>query len=89
MDEIVRAIGLAAMEAHLGGPHGSPHPRADEAVGKAVIAALEAAGWVVMPKEPTGEMHRVGCHRRRNGCNTITIYKAMFAARPRLTEKGE
>ena len=82
---------------------------ADELVFTA-IAALEAAGWVMMPEEPTDEMIKkaVDTEGMRSVQSCIEIssihslplpgheispihqaYKAMLAARPQLTEKGE
>lgn len=49
------------------------------------IAALEAAGWALMPVEPTEEMVVAGC-RHENMGDMAGRYKAMLAVRPRLGE---
>ena len=52
------------------------------------LAALEAAGVVMVPREPTEEMARAGMTLRSiqdNGIckDTVAIYTAMLAARPK------
>lgn len=52
-----------------------------------ILAAIDAAGWAVVPKEPTEEMSLAGsralCERMECTCDEIPIYRAMLAASPK------
>ena len=86
MDEAVEKIGRAAIETFQGGSIYLPSD--DETVGRCIIAAVEAAGWRVVPEEPTEEMVIAGCRHEEMG-DMAGRYKAMLAARPRLNEKED
>lgn len=51
----------------------------------AYLAAMEAAGFVMMPAKATAEMGREGSAARNKGALVEGIYAAMVAARPRVT----
>ena len=51
-----------------------------EANADAILAALDKAGYAVVPKEPTLEMNNAGYMARRAGCWSSDIYKAMVTA---------
>lgn len=60
----------------------------------AALAAIEAAGWRVVPVEATIEMLRTGASRSRDFYSetdvyprTKAIYRAMLSAAPRIAEK--
>jgi hypothetical protein len=51
---------------------------------KTVIAALDAAGYVVVPKEPTEEMRTSGIQAYdENGPSAAAIWRAMIEALPK------
>jgi len=52
---------------------------------RAALSAAEAAGWVMVPKEPTLTMRRAGAEERDrpdSGAAVSSIYGAMIEARP-------
>jgi hypothetical protein len=46
------------------------------------IAAIRAAGWAVVPVEPTGEMFEAGHEEFWEGKGIVDTYRAMLAAAP-------
>lgn len=48
----------------------------------AALDAIEAAGCVVVPADPTPEMRGAGRQTRQDGYNEVAIWDAMVAARP-------
>ena len=46
------------------------------------IAAIRAAGWAVVPAEPTGEMFEAGHEEFWEGKGIVDTYRAMLAAAP-------
>jgi predicted CoA-binding protein len=49
---------------------------------KAALAAIRAAGWAVVPVEPTDEMFEAGHEEVLGGSGVIATYRAMLAAAP-------
>ena len=49
------------------------------AIARAAIAAIEAQGWAIVPKEPTEKMLDAASHAN----NPHTVYWAMLSARPK------
>lgn len=52
-------------------------------VASAVITSLEAAGFVIVPVEPTPEMERAGDDLMNSAAFSISIWKEMTEARPK------
>jgi len=48
----------------------------------AALAAIRAAGWAVVPVEPTGEMFEAGHEEFWEGKGIVDTYRAMIAAAP-------
>jgi hypothetical protein len=48
----------------------------------AALAAIRAAGWAVVPVEPTDEMFEAGHEEVLGGSGVIATYRAMLAAAP-------
>jgi hypothetical protein len=46
------------------------------------LAAIRAAGWAVVPVEPTDEMFEAGHEEVLGGSGVIATYRAMLAAAP-------
>lgn len=51
----------------------------------AYLAAMEAEGFVMVPVEPTPEMHDAGCDQILDPIGLYDAYRAMIAARPNAT----
>ena len=51
----------------------------------AILAALEAAGYAVVPKEPTEAMLNSGWRERGQQHSMTAVYKAMLAAAKETT----
>jgi len=49
---------------------------------EAAIAAICAAGWAVVPVEPTEEMFDAGHASSAHGHGIVALYRAMLAAAP-------
>ena len=49
---------------------------------KVALAAIRAAGWAVVPVEPTGEMFEAGHEEFWEGKGVVETYRAMLAAAP-------
>jgi len=60
-----------------------PNCTADGAV-KAALAAIRAAGWAVVPVEPTEEMFDAGHASSAHGHGIVALYRAMLAAAPEM-----
>jgi len=50
--------------------------------GKAALAAIRAAGWAVVPVEPTEKMFDAGHASSAHGHGIVALYRAMLAAAP-------
>jgi hypothetical protein len=50
--------------------------------GKAALDAIRAAGWAVVPVEPTEEMFDAGHASSAHGHGIVALYRAMLAAAP-------
>jgi hypothetical protein len=48
----------------------------------AVLAAIRAAGWAVVPVEPTEKMFDAGHASSAHGHGIVALYRAMLAAAP-------
>jgi hypothetical protein len=75
-DELVEIIGRAI----------TGEDRADIIGARAVLAALEAAGMVVVPREPTEEMLAAGAVAEGDGnleTQAMNLWAAMLAASPK------
>ena len=48
------------------------------------LAAIRAAGWAVVPVEPTDEMFEAGHEEVLGGSGVIATYRAMLAAAPEV-----
>jgi len=46
------------------------------------LAAIRAAGWAVVPVEPTEEMFDAGHASSAHGHGIVALYRAMLAAAP-------
>ena len=51
---------------------------------KAALAAIRAAGWAVVPVEPTIEMFDAGHASSAHGHGIVASYRAMLAAVPEV-----
>jgi len=49
---------------------------------EAAIGAIRAAGWAVVPVEPTEEMFDAGHASSAHGHGIVALYRAMLAAAP-------
>jgi hypothetical protein len=49
---------------------------------RAALAAIRAAGWAVVPVEPTEEMFDAGHASSAHGHGIVALYRAMLAAAP-------
>jgi hypothetical protein len=47
-----------------------------------LLAAIRAAGWAVVPVEPTEEMFDAGHASSAHGHGIVALYRAMLAAAP-------
>jgi hypothetical protein len=91
--ELVEMMAMA-MAKHFSmnnSPHMSGNPlnrlgalerrRLDDAT-TAALAAIRAAGWAVVPVEPTEEMFDAGHASSAHGHGIVALYRAMVAAAP-------
>jgi len=53
---------------------------------KCDLAAIRAAGWAVVPVEPTDEMFEAGHEEVLGGSGVIATYRAMLAAAPEVKQ---
>jgi hypothetical protein len=58
------------------------------ATAQAALAAIEAAGFAVVPLEPTEAMMRAGDQEMPNPTCLVSAYRAMLAAAPMQGGKG-
>jgi hypothetical protein len=72
--ELIKAIALAALE------YGAANLTMDDLAAD-TLAAIRAAGWVVVPVEPTREMLRAG-YDESGGRAVIGIWEAMLETAP-------
>ena len=58
-------------------------------VADAALAAIEAAGWRIVPEEPNGEMVEAGARRVSYESPQMArnCYESMLSAAPRIAEK--
>lgn len=67
-----------------GGPPGNGYRAATpEEHAAAILAALDAAGWVCVPKEPTNDMKLAGIGEFWDA-PVAKVYRAMISSRPKL-----
>ena len=90
MDELVKAIETEILEAHSKWYRGETLDVLAVTARKAALRAIDAAGFAIVPKEPTGAMIKNGNAKQvgtPRGCPSH-IYHAMLAAAPKL-EKSD
>jgi hypothetical protein len=58
------------------------HENSPGSSASAVLASIRAAGWAVVPVEPTIEMFDAGHASSAHGHGIVALYRAMLAAAP-------